>query len=130
MRSKEAMLRLQRFKVEEKRRQVSEIEFMISDLDAKISEFHQQVELEEKRTGVTDINHFSYSTTAKSIRVRADNIQKSVVGLREQLDRANSELDAEEAELRKIELLAQKNGIDINAVTEAPTTVPNIGLPS
>lgn len=128
MRSKESMLRLHRFKVEDKRRQVSEIEFMISDMKAKVTEFNQQIELEEKRNGVTDVNHFNYSMTAKSIRVRADNIEKSVGDLAGQLNTAKSDLEEEEAEFRKIELLAQKSGTSIKSVPEPVALVPGIGI--
>jgi chromosome segregation ATPase len=128
MRSKESMLRLHRFKVEDKRRQVAEIEYMISDMQAKVAEFNQQIELEEKRTGVTDINHFNYSTTAKSIRVRGDNIQKSVVGLQDQLAVAQQDLEEEESELRKIELLAQKSGVKLSGPEESPAPMPGIGV--
>jgi len=128
MRSKESMLRLHRFKVEDKRRQVAEIEFMISDMEAKVTEFNQQIELEEKRTGVSDINHFNYSMTAKSIRVRGDNIKKSVADLADQLTVARDELSEEEAELRKIELLAQKSGEQIAPAPATEPKVPGIGI--
>ncbi len=128
MRSKESMLRLHRFKVEDKRRQVSEIEFMIADMEAKVNEFNQQIELEEKRNGVSDVNHFNYSMSAKSMRVRADNVQKSVGDLTSQLSVAKSDLEEEEAELRKIELLAQKSGASIDPIPEAEPVIPDIGI--
>lgn len=128
MRSKDSMLRLHRFKVEDKRRQVSEIEFMITDMEAKVSEFYQQVELEEKQNGVSDVNHFNYSMTAKSIRVRADNIKKSVDDLAVQLSTAKADLEEEEAELRKIELLAQKSGATIKPVADPEPAIPSIGI--
>jgi len=128
MRSKESMLRLHRFKVEDKRRQVAEIEFMISDMEAKVTEFNKQIELEEKRTGVDDINHFNYSMTAKSIRVRGDNIKKSISDLADQYDKAKAELAEEEAELRKIELLAQKNGEQISTAPEIKPVMSGIGV--
>jgi len=128
MRSKESMMRLHRFKVEDKRRQVSEIEFMISDMEAKVTEFSQQIELEEKRNGVTDVNHFNYSMTAKSMRVRADNIKKSVDDLTSQLSTAKADLEEEEAELRKIELLAQKSGTSIDPAPDREPVMPGIGI--
>lgn len=128
MRSKDSMLRLHRFKAEDKRRQVTEIEFMISDLQSKVEEFELQIAHEEKVSGVSDINHFNYSTTAKSIRVRADNIAQSVLGLNDQLEVAKAELEEVEADLRKIELLAQKSGIDIDAAPKAVPEVPGIGI--
>ncbi len=128
MRSKDSMLRLHRFKAEDKRRQVTEIEYMNSDLQNKVEEFELQISHEEKVTGVTDLSHFNYSTTAKSIRVRADNIAKSVEGLNDQLGVASADLEEVEAELRKIELLAQKSGVDIDATPKSVPEVPGIGI--
>ncbi len=128
MRSKESMMRLHRFKVEDKRRQVSEIEFMISDMEAKVNEFNQQIELEEKKNGVSDVNHFNYSMTAKSMRVRSDNIKKSVEDLTSQLSTAKADLQEEEAELRKIELLAQKSGTSITPTPNPKPLIPGIGV--
>ncbi len=128
MRSRESMLRLHRFKVEDKRRQVSDIEFMITDMEAKVAEFNTQIELEEKRNGVNDVNHFNYSLTAKSIGVRCDNIKKSVNDLALQLSAAVRDLEEEEAELRKIELLAEKSGIQVNTTPETKPLVPGIGV--
>ncbi len=128
MRSKESMLRLHRFKVEDKRRQVSEIKYMISDMEAKVTDFSLQIEMEEKRNGVTDINHFNYSMTAKSIRVRADNIEQSVADLVNQLNVAKDGLQEEEAELRKIELLMQKSGTQIKSAPEPNPVIPGIGI--
>ena len=108
MRSKESMLRLHRFKCEDKRRQVADIEYMIADLQNKVTEFAQQIEFEEKKNGISDPSHFNYSTTAKSIRTRSDNILKSIDELAVQLKTACAELAEEEAELRKSELLVQK----------------------
>lgn len=129
MRSKDSMLRLHRFKVEDKRRQLAEIEFMISDMQVKARELDQQIALEEKRTGVTDVKHFNYSTTAKSIRTRGENLQKSVGELIQQMDVIRAELEEEEAELRKIELLAQKSGESLPDANEPAPVVPNIGVP-
>ena len=128
MRSKESMLRLYRFKVEDKRRQVSEIEFMISDMQSKISDFQQQIEMEEKRSGVSDPNHFNYPTTAKSILNRCENIRKSVDELHGQLKLAQTALDEEEAEMRKIELLVQKSGGDISTPSDPKPEMPVIGI--
>ena len=128
MRSKDSMLRLHRFKVEDKRRQVSDIEYMISDMQAKITDFNLQIEMEEKKNGVSDVNHFNYSMTAKSIRVRADNIKKSVDDLASQLATAKADLEEEEAELRKIELLAQKSGASLKPVPDPEPVPPGIGV--
>jgi flagellar protein FliJ len=110
MRSRDSSLRLHRFKTEEKRRQLADIESMIADFMRKYDDLDQQIKVEEQKTGVTDPNHFNYSMAAKAVRGRRDNLLKSINDLKEQLSGAKGDLAVEEAELRKIELLVEKEG--------------------
>jgi hypothetical protein len=108
MRSRETLLRLHRFRTGEKRRQVADINFMIQDFMRKYDELDAQVKLEESRTGVTDPQHFNYSLTAKSARARRDNLMRSIAELRDQMAEAEAALAVEEQELRRAEMLAEK----------------------
>lgn len=108
MRSRETLLRLHRFRTEEKRRQVADIDFMIQDFTRKFDDLDQQVKFEESRNGVTDPNHFNYSLSAKAARSRRDNLMRSIAELRDQLTEAQAGLTAEEQDLRRAEMLAEK----------------------
>lgn len=108
MRSRETLLRLHRFRTEEKRRQVADIDFMIQDFTRKYDELDQQVKLEEGRNGVTDPAHFNYSLSAKAARSRRDNLMRSIAELRDQLAEAQAALEAEGQDLRRAEMLAEK----------------------
>jgi len=108
MRSKDNLLRLHRFRHDDRRRQVAEIEVMISEFLKKQDELDAHIRMEESRNGVTDPTHFNYSTSAKASRARCDNLLRSIGELRDQLDAAKTALEEEAAELRKIELLAEK----------------------
>jgi flagellar export protein FliJ len=108
MRSKDNLLRLHRFRYEDRRRQVAEIEVMISEFLKKQDELDAHIRMEESRNGVTDPAHFNYSTSAKASRARRDNLLRSIGELKDQLDAAKTVLEEEAAELRKIELLAEK----------------------
>jgi flagellar protein FliJ len=110
MRSKDNLLRLHRFRYEDRRRQVAEIEVMISEFLKKQDELDAHIRMEESRNGVTDPTHFNYSTSAKASRARRDNLLRSIGELKDQLDAAKTALEEEAAELRKIELLAEKEG--------------------
>ena len=68
MRSRETLLRLHRFRTEEKRRQAADIDGMIQDFMRKYDDLDQQVKLEEGRNGVSDPQHFNYSLSAKAAR--------------------------------------------------------------
>lgn len=110
MRSRETLLRLHRFRTEEKRRQVADMDFMIQDFTRKYDELDAQVKFEESRNGVTDPAHFNYSLSAKAARGRRDNLMRSIAELKDQLAEAQAALAAEEEELRRVEMLAEKEG--------------------
>lgn len=125
MRSRETLLRLHRFRTEDKRRQVSDIEAMIADLMRKHDDLDAQMKAEEQKTGVSDPNHFNYSLAAKSTRGRRDNILKTVGDLKDQLAGAQALLAEEEAELRKAEMLVEKEGDQrpSRSASTAPTAI-------
>jgi flagellar export protein FliJ len=108
MRSRETLLRLHRFRTEEKRRQVADMEFMIQDFTRKYEDLDAQVKFEESRNGVSDPSHFNYSLSAKATRGRRDNVMRSIAELKDQLAEAQAALAAEEQELRRVEMLAEK----------------------
>jgi flagellar FliJ protein len=122
MRSKNSLLKLHRFRYEDHRRQVAEIESMIAEFQRKQDELDQQVQMEEARTGVSDPSHFNYSLTAKSIRCRRDNLNKSIADLQHQRQEARERLEESTDELHKAEALASKSGEEVDPPDEAPAT--------
>jgi len=116
MRSRETLLRLHRFRTEEKRRQVADIEYMIQDFTRKFDDLDAQVKFEESRTGVSDPAHFNYSLSAKSARARRDNLLRSIGELKDQLNEAQTLLAHEEQELRRAEMLVEKEAMGFVAV--------------
>ena len=116
MRSRETLLRLHRFRTEEKRRQVADIDFMIQDFTRKYEELDAQVKFEEGRNGVTDPTHFNYSLSAKAARGRRDNLMRSIADLKDQLAEVQAALANEEQELRRVEMLAEKDGGSASAM--------------
>lgn len=108
MRSRDTLLRLHRFRAEDKRRQAADIEAMIQDFMRKYDDLDAQVRMEEARNGVGDPAHFNYSLAARSAGSRRDNLLKSISELKDQLNDAQAALKDEEAELRKVELLVEK----------------------
>ena len=76
----------------------------------KYDDLDAQVKFEESRNGVTDPTHFNYSLSAKAARGRRDNLMRSVAELRDQLADAQTAFQAEEQELRRVEMLVEKEG--------------------
>ena len=109
MRSRDTLIRLQQFKVEERQRDVQDLETMIADFVKKESELQQMIAHEEERCGITDPNHFSYPTTAKASRGRRDNLLRSIEELKVQQVIAEEKLEEEQSEMRKLELMVEKD---------------------
>lgn len=93
MKSREAAVRLKRFEADEKARKVAELEHTIREFQGMASDLDRQVKAEEERTGVKDPAHFAYSTFARSVSQRRDNLSTSVAGLMSKLEAAQRERD-------------------------------------
>ncbi len=109
MKSRENLVRLKQFQVNEKRRQLMQLDMMIAEFERMATELDMQIAAEEKKAGITDINHFAYPTFAKAARLRRDNLRDSQSDLAGQRSAAESLLAEAEAELSKAELLESRD---------------------
>lgn len=105
MKSREALLKFKRFQVEEKRRRVAQIEAMIAEFARMAGDLDREIETEEKRAGISDPAHFAYPTYAKAARSRRDNLVNSAAELKDQLEDAKGQLEVAFEDLKKIEIL-------------------------
>jgi len=108
MKSRDTLIRLKRFQLDEKRRRVAQIEGMIAEFDRMAADLDREVAGEEQRSGITDIGHFAYSTYAKAARTRRDNLKRSADELKTQLDEAQAELGEAFEALKKVEILENR----------------------
>ena len=104
----ESLIRLKKFQVDEKRRQVAQIEMMIADFERMASELDQQIEIEHTKTGISDVAHFAYSTFAKAAMTRRDNLLNSAGDMKGKLEAAQDALAEALEDLKKVELLDQR----------------------
>lgn len=104
----ESLIRLKKFQVDEKRRQVSQIEMMVADFERMAAELDQQIEIEHTKTGITDTAHFAYSTFAKAALQRRDNLLASADDMKSKLEAAQDDLTEAVEDLKKVELLSQR----------------------
>jgi flagellar FliJ protein len=103
MKSRDAQIRMKRFQIDERRRQVGQIEAMIEEFGRMVGDLDMEIAAEHRRTGIEDEKHFAYSTFARAARQRRANLQTSVSDLNSQLDTAKAALDLAMAELEKEE---------------------------
>src|SRR5919109_3834051 len=103
MKSRETLIRLKKFQVDEKRRKVAQIEGMIAEFERIGAELEREIRAEQERAGIHDPAHFAYPTYAKAAMQRRENLKRSVAELRAQLDDAQAALGEAFEELKKIE---------------------------
>ena len=116
----ESLIRLKKFQVDEKRRQVAQIEMMIADFERMAAELDQQIEIEQQKTGISDVAHFAYSTFAKAAMQRRDNLLASATDMKVTLETAQDGLAEAVEELKKVELLDQReHGREVAADAKA-----------
>ena len=119
MKSRDAHIRMKRFQIEERRRQVGQIETMIEEFGRMVSDLDHEIAAEHRRTGIDDEKHFAYSTFARAARQRRTNLQTSIADLGQQLETAKAALDLAMAELqREEEKLERETGPEL--VRQAP----------
>ncbi len=109
MKSREGLIRLKRFQVEEKRRQVAQIEAMIAEFERMAKELNDQVIAEQERSGIRDAGHFAYPTFAKAATQRRDNLAASGEALKDQLAAAKAAYEEALADLDKVEAIAVRD---------------------
>lgn len=111
MKSRNSLIRLKRFQVDEKRRQVAQIEMMIAEFERMAAELDEQILSEQKRVGISDVTHFAYPTFAKAAMQRRDNLMVSADDLRGQLDAARAALAEAVEDMKKIELIEERDQV-------------------
>lgn len=114
MKSRDNLLRLKHFQVEDKTRQLTQIEMMIGEFSQMATELDRQIQMEEEKSGITDITHFAYPTFAKAARQRRDNLSGSIKELMVQKEGAEEALANAEEELKKAQMLDNRGGGSAN----------------
>ncbi len=109
MKSRETLIRLKKFQVDEKRRKVAQIETMMAEFDRIATELDREIKLEQDRAGIHDPAHFAYPTYAKAAMGRRENLKRSSDDLKAQLDDAKAMLGEAFEELKKVEMLDERD---------------------
>ena len=109
MKSRETLIRLKKFQVDEKRRKVAQIEGMIAEFERMAGDLDREIKTEQDRAGIHDPGHFAYPTYAKAAMQRRENLQRSADDLKIQLESATGALAEAFEEMKKIELLDERD---------------------
>jgi flagellar FliJ protein len=118
MKTRNSLIRLKRFQVDEKRRQVAQIETMVAEFRRMAAELDEQILAEQKRVGIHDVNHFAYPTFAKAAIQRRDNLLVSADDLKGQLEAASDALAEAVEDLKKVELIEERDQVRDRAAAD------------
>ena len=81
---------------------------MISEFERISSDLEREIKTEQDRSGIHDPGHFAYPTYAKAAIQRRDNLKRSANDLKIQLEDAKAALNEAFEELKKVELLDER----------------------
>ena len=113
MKARGNLLRLKHFQVEDKTRQLAQIDMMITEFQRMADDLDSQIKFEEEKAGISDQSHFAYPTFAKAAVLRRDNLIVSIRDLNEKRIKAQEALDEADEELHKTQLKEARDGNDI-----------------
>ena len=119
MKSRETLIRLKKFQVDEKRRKVAQIEGMIAEFERMASDLDREILVEQERSGIHDPGHYAYPTYAKAAIQRRQNLKTSADELKAQLEEAKGMLQEAFEELKKVELLDERDQLRERAEQDA-----------
>ena len=110
MKSRENMLRLKHFQVQDRTRQLAQIDMMIAEFEKLSDDLMTQIQVEEEKAGITDPEHFAYPTFAKAARQRKEKLAGSIEDLKEKRINAEAALEQADEELKKAQKLEKRDG--------------------
>ena len=109
MKSRNTLIRSKKFQVDDRRRKVAQMEAMIADFQRMAADLEREIMAEQERAGIHDPSHFAYPTYAKAAMARRENLKRSIDELVVQLGDAKVELQDSCDELKRVELLDERN---------------------
>src|SRR5215467_9763104 len=109
MKSRETLIRLKKFQVDEKRCQFAQIETMIAEFDRMAGDLEREIRVEQDRAGIHDPAHFAYPTYAKAAIARREHLRRSADELRGHFEYAKMALGEAFDELKNVELLDERD---------------------
>ena len=109
MKARNTLIRVEKFQLDEKRRKVAQMEAMIVDFQRIAGDLEREIVAEQERAGIHDPSHFAYPTYAKAAIARRENLKRSIDELEAQLRDARVALQESAEELKRVELLDERD---------------------
>jgi septation ring formation regulator EzrA len=126
MKSREGLVRLHRFRVEEIRKRLKSLDDMRGDLSKKMTDLENMVQEEQRRSVNSDLGRLAFPTFARSVQARRENIQRTIDEVEKQASTVSDELQAAYRELKKYEITvdadAQRDRVEYARQVQADIT--------
>ena len=101
--SRKSLIQKCHFEINERRQVVADIECLMGRCKQDVVDLEHQIEFEQERSGVDDVNHCTYPPFAKAAIQRRDNLKNSVRKLESKLWEARDHWAEAYEELKKID---------------------------
>jgi flagellar export protein FliJ len=106
MKSREVLVRLHRFRVDEVQRRLKSLTDMRADLERKASDLGVMMQDEQRRASNSELGRLAYPSFVRSVIARRENIQRSIDEIERQAATVREELELAFRELKKYEIEA------------------------
>ena len=106
MRSRDVLVRLHKFKVDDVQRRLKSLQDMRADLGRKTQDLEVMMQDEQRRASNSDLGRLAYPTFVRSVIARRENIQRSIDEIERQIATVQEELEAAFRDLKKHEIEA------------------------
>src|SRR5260221_13448454 len=109
MKSRNTLIRLKKFQLDEKRRKVAQMEAMIADFQRMAADLEREIVAEQERAGIHNPSHFAYPSYAEAAMARRQNLKRSIDDLAAQLKGGKNALAESGEEIQSVRTLEQND---------------------
>jgi len=102
------IVRLHKWQVDEKRRQIAELEVMRSDLEKKLEKLDSDLKDEQKNVASSNVVDINYAGYAAAVMKRRENIEASITEVNVSIENMKDDLAEAFKELKKYEIVEQR----------------------
>jgi flagellar FliJ protein len=98
------LIRVQKWKLDEKRREVTDLENLLANFNAQLTKLNQEQVKEQELASADPEAALLYASYAKAAKIRRENLMNSVQDMEEKIEVAREEMAEVFQELKKFEI--------------------------
>lgn len=102
------VVRLHKWQVDEKRRQITELETMRSEIVKQLEKLINDLAAEQNHVATTNVVDINYANYASSVKSRRENLEASITEIDVSIENMKDELSEAFKELKKYEIVHER----------------------